>query len=422
MKRIVAVLILFFGLYPLPRTLAGTDTTSAITGTAYQTLVTAQKPDFQKFLATIVDEKQGFVITGPLDALFRQSPGKNLFHSHRIICPDMETLQVLLERIFNDSLLAVIESQICLMEDCPGEPVGYRGALLKIKWQESEVLLQLNTIQQTRWLIWAYKFLNEPEVTIPHEKWGLYASSLSQHLYAAARHWDDFPAPQALTFGLPGRIDFYLEPPRKIIRSEGIFKQMLADNRGIYSDFAKGLNSFIPGDSLLNKLKENATAEAYPNKNTTLLQHQYSQFMDGGGHLTDMQTLSKEVFDNLESGEYFFAVGLSGKIRFGKNIATESGSDSVNADSSALIAGNQAFLFPGEPVLTAGFFTVEQGSPPRLVTVNVYSEPYFYSNYCRDIEDNISRRSNHYLLTLGHFFKALDRLGIACDGISISKF
>ena len=165
MKFLISALFCLISLLQIIPPAVGQDTTTAISGEALKTWMAAQKPDFQKYLATLVDEKQGYLVTGPLDALFRQSSGKDLFLSQRIVCADMESLQGLLDRLLNDSQLVLIESKICLMDDCPGEPIGYHGALLNIKWKETEILLQLNTLQQTRWLIWAHKFLSEPDIS-----------------------------------------------------------------------------------------------------------------------------------------------------------------------------------------------------------------------------------------------------------------
>jgi hypothetical protein len=81
-------------------------------------------------------------------------------------------------------------------------------------------------------------------------------------------------------------------------------------------------------------------------------------------------------------------------------------------------------LFPGEPVLTAGAFFVEAGeagAEPAIVEVNTHSGHYFYSNVTSTIREDISRRSDEYLLTIGHFFVALDREGISYSGILVSK-
>ena len=83
---------------------------------------------------------------------------------------------------------------------------------------------------------------------------------------------------------------------------------------------------------------------------------------------------------------------------------------------------NHAFLFPGEAILTAGAFFVDvENDSPVLTRVNAQSGHYFYSNVSSSIQNDIAVRSDEYLLTLGHFFIALESLGIPYDAIRVSK-
>jgi len=82
---------------------------------------------------------------------------------------------------------------------------------------------------------------------------------------------------------------------------------------------------------------------------------------------------------------------------------------------------NHGFLFPGEPILTAGAFFIEAKPAPRITHVNAQSGHYFYSNVSETIREDIAVHSDEYLLTLGHFFRALDHLGIPYDSVLVSK-
>ena len=82
---------------------------------------------------------------------------------------------------------------------------------------------------------------------------------------------------------------------------------------------------------------------------------------------------------------------------------------------------NHAFLFPGEAILTAGAFFVDNDGEAKIVAVNAQSGHYFYSNVTPSVREDIAVRSNQYLLTLGHFFRSLDRAGIPSDRVLISK-
>ena len=136
-----------------------------------------------------------------------------------------------------------------------------------------------------------------------------------------------------------------------------------------------------------------------------------------------MQTLTKEGFDTLTSGEYFFAVGLNGDIRFGKEMTRTEVKKIETETGRKLPRANHAFLFPGEPVLTAGAFFIEQDKDgkPEIIKVNAQSGHYFYSNVNETIKDDIAVRSNQYLMTLGHFFKTLKNLNLPYKKILISK-
>ncbi|UCE24832.1 MAG: hypothetical protein JSU74_01920, partial [Candidatus Zixiibacteriota bacterium] len=153
-----------------------------------------------------------------------------------------------------------------------------------------------------------------------------------------------------------------------------------------------------------------------------MLQHEYRKFFDRGGDTRVMETLTQAGFDTLAEGEYFFAVSLAGKIRFGRELLRAEVEHLEKQTGRKVPRANHAFLFPGEPVLTAGAFFIEKDDVPKIARVTAQSGHYFYSNVSKTIREDISQRSDHYLLTLGHFFGALRDLGIPYDNILISKF
>lgn len=390
---------------------------SAVTGKAFEAYMEAQDSAFQSYLEISFGEADGFFVTGPMDPSLGRPGDKDLFHSFRILCPDPEKLQSALDKIKADSNLTIETSQVCLTDDCEREPLGYRGAILKLKWNDKSEILQLNTFQQMRWLIWWHRFAVNPEPTITDAQLGLYAKSLSDHLFALTRGWTDFPAPVALATGLPGRIDFYLEPPPEIIKDRDEYKRELYENREINNDSVSGLVAFVPGDSLLNQIKAEVPQRAYLNREAATLQHEIRDFLERGGHPGMGNTLTTPVLDTLPAGWYIFAVGMDYKIRFSRALK-----DGNANDSNLTVLPNQSFLFPGEPVLTSGSFKVEVDSATHITAVNAYSEKYFYSNRVRSIHDDIAEKSNSYFQSLGYFFKALDRAGIKYSDVLMSKF
>ena len=145
------------------------------------------------------------------------------------------------------------------------------------------------------------------------------------------------------------------------------------------------------------------------------------KYSERGGDLSRLRTLTREAFDTLSNGEYFFAVALSGKVRFGKELLREEVDRIERETGQKVPRANHATLLPGEPVLTAGAFFIDVRGDNRLAEINAQSGHYFYSNIQPTIKEDISVRSDKYFLTLGHFLKALERLGISCDGVLLSK-
>jgi hypothetical protein len=249
-----------------------------------------------------------------------------------------------------------------------------------------------------------------------------YARAITDYLYSLDTGWMEAPAPKAIDYGLPDSLDFYAPPPDYVIEGYENYQNFLHAHDTIRADFAYGLTEFIPSDSLWEAMKENAPRAAYPNKEWPMLQHEYKKFFERGGDVRVMQTLTSEGFDTLRAGEYFFAVSVAGKVRFGRELLRAE-VERIEAETGKKVPrANHAFLFPGEPVLTAGaFFIEDNNSGPYVVEINAQSGHYFYSNVSSTIREDIAVRSDEYLLTLGHFFKALDLLGIPHDNVVVRK-
>jgi hypothetical protein len=153
-----------------------------------------------------------------------------------------------------------------------------------------------------------------------------------------------------------------------------------------------------------------------------MLTREYRQFFERGGDVRVMQTLTAEGFDTLAPGEYFFAVNVAGKVRLGRELLRAEVRRIEEETGRKVPRANHAFLFPGEPLLTAGAFFVEHDDgKPYITEVNAQSGHYFYSNVSATIREDISERSDHYLLTLGHFFCSLEQLGIPHQDLLIRK-
>jgi hypothetical protein len=405
-KRTVFLFLLLF--VPACSTLAGsTGRTDPIVESAYDSLIAAQDTPLQQFLDTIFPENGGYLITGPLDPLFSgPDNARDLYHAVRVVCPDHESLGRALDAVQKDSAVTITQIDRCLTSDCDNRPAGYRGAFVRFRWRGRNCLVQFNTVQQTRWLIRAQNILKKADPTIPPEKLDLYARALSDHFYAVDRKWDFIPEPKAADFALPERYDIYCKPPDYVIPG--------------YENYR--ILSFVPTDSLLQALRENVPMEAYPNKNAPMLQREYREFFEREGDVRVIKTLTADAFDTLKPGEYLFAVGLSGRIRFAREILREEARLIEVKTGQKVPHANHAFLFPGEPVLSAGAFFIERDSTAHIVRVNALSGHYFYSNVTPTVREDIAVKSNRYILSLGYFFRALDKLNIPYSGIIVSKF
>jgi hypothetical protein len=217
-------------------------------------------------------------------------------------------------------------------------------------------------------------------------------------------------------------VDFYAPVPDYVIEGYANYKAYLREYAEITTPFATGVLAFVPTRETIVAMQENAPRAAYPNQEAAALQHELREFFACGGDLRVIRTLTAESFAELGEGEYFFGVNVSGKVRFGKELLREE-IDRIEAETGHKAPrANHAFLFPGEPLLTAGAFFVSADPEPRVREVVANSGHYFYSNIVPTIRENVAERSDTYLSTLGHFFRALDSLGIPYDGVLIRKF
>jgi hypothetical protein len=378
-------------------------------------------------LEQVFPEDQGYFVTGPLNPFISErvevSPDvRNVYRTTRVVCPDLRSLRSAESAIRNQPSFQVTGVRAWVDNSRKKTMVGYRGVLVECRWSDDPKTIEFLTTQQLRWLLWADRVLYAGE--FPGDKEGRreYALAVSDYLSAIDRGSDSTAAPSATSFGLPAEADLFAESPPFVIRGFENYLDYLHTYRAIYTDFASGIITFQPSDSLLQTIKERAARTAFPNKEAPRLQAEYREFFSRGGDVRTMSTLTRTVFDSLSAGEYFFAVGLTGKIRFGRELPRLEVERTEKETGRKVPRGNHAFLFPGEPVLTAGSFVVKNSDSLKLTAANAGSGHYFYSNIRPTIRRDISEYSDQYLLTLGHFFESLNRLGIPCSGVLISKF
>jgi hypothetical protein len=393
-----------------------------IVGQAFDRVVDAQDRDLQQFLESVFPESAGYVVAGPLDPLYAGDPEfEALFHTTRIICATLDVF---------DAAESLAESRIAparargALQKTNKNGFEHVGRVIEFPWQEHQRSALVMTYQQVRWLIWlrgVERSRANEERREPFEKYSVAISQALHRCDGEGYGWPDDTSLTAKYYGLSSEYEFYPPRPEYVIQGYQNYRDYIHRHSDIETFFADGILAFVPSDSLLDVLKGDAANIAWPNKEAPLLQHEFKKFFDRGGDVGTMMTLTVEVLAKLKPGEYFYAVGVNGSIRFAYEIPREEVERVEKESGKKVPRANHAFLFPGEPVLTAGAFFVVTDPDPRIVEVNTHSGHYFYSNITETIRRDVAVRSDEYLLTIGHFFTALDRAGIPYRDVLIRK-
>ena len=377
-----------------------------------------QQPQLQQTLTELFPESEGYQVTSPLHPGDGRYPA--LLQSVRVICPDWETFLRAIDKLDNQMILPFLS--IAKHDDTTGF-YGYRGALVKLGSGRTGPFVQINTTQQTRWLIWASRSIltHSPVDTVSDESRRKYGQAVSDYLFAIDTGNLSAEPPVAVDYSVPDWWDFYGPPPQYVIEGYENYRAFMHAHREINLDFASGVTTFVATEKTLEQLKENAPETCFRNKEAAFLQQEYREFFERGGDVREMSTLTQPGLDTLSPGEYLYAVSVSGSIRFVRELSRREVAEIEKRTGRAAARPNHAFLFPGEPVLTAGAFFVNNSRPGRIAGVNIDTGHYFFSNSTPSIREDIAVHSDYYLLSLGHFFGALDSLGIEYDDILVSK-
>ncbi len=393
----------------------------AIVDPAFERLRQGQQVELQKTLESIFTESEGYQITGPLDPDFNlDSTLLPLYRAVRIICPDLESYETAKNRLEQAPL--AVDSIFLDAEGLSAAATGWRGHRAWINWQGESLPVCINSIGQTRFLIWMKEAREQGWVAYDVNQRHSYAEAVANYLAATDSGRVEAVPPPAADYGLAADLDLYAPIPPYVIEGYQNYKDYLAKYRALQIDFAHGIIAFVPDEELLARLIAEAPREAFPNKEIARLQDEYREFAERGGDLRVMQTLTAVGFDTLKTGEYFFAVSPSGKIRFGRELLREEVERVETETGHKAPRANHALLFPGEALLTAGAFFIDLDAESKLTEITAGSGHYFYSNIQETIYDDVARRSNYYVLSLGHFLTALAELGIDHDEILIRKF
>jgi len=407
-----------------------------VSGAAFDRLIAAQDSALQRQLTELFPEISGYAVAGPLDPTLNTGMKTDLLYQvPRVLCATRELAELAARRLQTEPATIQVSSSTQMGSFGATSMAGW---VLGFDWNGRYTNVLVLTYQTDRWLIWWRRVHHLPEADSWGESLASYGSGVAVYLDSVdsgvpmpvptTSSVVKLPggtatpeAPTAIDFGLPAAADLFAPKPDYVIEGYQNYKDYLHDHADIETWFADGILAFVPSDSLLDALKGGAPAVAWPNKESPLLQHEFKKYFERGGNLYEITTLTKSSLGRLTEGEYFYAVGVSGNIRFAYETPREEVERIEEETGRKIPRANHAFLFPGEPVLTAGAFFVERDPEPRIVTVNTHSGHYFYSNVTETVRQDIAVRSDRYLMTIGHFFNALDRVGISYDGVLISK-
>ena len=359
----------------------------------------------------------GFFVLGPLDLSADLPDTTDLVRTTiRILAPDPRASRGVTRRLWVPTGGVALE-ELQPSDTLPHElPPGYPGRFLKGTIVGEDVLVQVFTVQEHRWLLWARRAqiadITE-EVSGPVAD---YARAVTRYLAAVDSGQEVSGPPSASQYGLESLYDLYSQPPAAVIRDRQGYLSLLERHRTFtLGSEVKDVYGFVPGPVLLAWMEEQAGGVLFPNREGEVtLQYRYRDFQQAGGDWTGRPLLTATVLPRLHPGRYVFVVDRYGFLRVGSIDRT---AIPISSDATA------AMLAHGDQVLVAGtlLLSAEQG-PIRVREIDINSEEYFFSNLSMSLYQDVEDRSDRYVISLGHALKALDLGRIPRDDIVLKKF
>ena len=360
----------------------------------------------------------GFFVLGPLDLTAEFPDTTDLVRTTiRVIAPDPAGSRTVTRRLWVPTGGVAME-ELQPSDTLPHEmPPGYSGRFLKGTIVGEDVLVQVFTVQEHRWLLWA-KRAQIDEIT-EHVSGPVanYARAVTRYLAAVDSGQEVSGPPLASQYGLEPLYDLYAQPPPPVIRDRQGYLNLLERNRAFtLGNEVKDVYGLVPGPMLLGWMEEQAADVLFPNRNGEVaLQYRYMGFAQDGGSWLGRPVLTAATLPRLRPGLYAFVVDRYGFLRVGP--IDRSGIPTRTDATSAMLA-------QGDPVLVAGqlVITTDGGSPVRIREININSEEYFFSNLSMSLYQDVENRSDRYVISLGHALEALDLGRVPRDDIVLKKF
>jgi hypothetical protein len=361
----------------------------------------------------------GYFVLGPIDLSADLPDSTDLVRTtFRIVTPNQRSSSRITGRLWYPT------GGVAMEELQPSDtmfhemPPGYSGRFLKGTIVGEHVLVQVFTVQEHRWLLWAQRAQVDGITELVTGPVARYSQAVSRYLVAVDSGLVTSGPPLAIEFGLEPIYDLYARPPEPVVRDRQGYLRLLEDNRTFtLGDAVRDVDGFVPGPSLVGWLEEQADSVLFPSKDGELaLQQRYRDYRMSGGSWAGYPVLSNQSLSGLRPGRYIFAADRYGVIRLARTPMR--GFDLGGAAISA------ALLAHGEPLRAAGelVLTAEPGQPVRVTELNVRSEEYFFSNRSLTLYDDVEERSDRYVAALGHVLKGLELARLPRDDILIRKF
>ena len=360
----------------------------------------------------------GFFVLGPLDLTAEFPDTTDLVRTTiRIIAPDPDGSRSVTRRLWVPTGGVALE-ELQPSDTLPHEmPPGYSGRFLKGTIVGEEVLVQVFTVQEHRWLLWAKRAQIDEITELVSGPVADYGRAVTRYLAAVDSGQEVSGPPLASQYGLEPLYELYANPPPPVIRDLQGYLGLLDSHRTFtLGTEVKDVYGFVPGPVLLSWMEEQAADVLFPNRDGEVaLQYRYMGFAEDGGSWMGRPVLTAATLPRLRPGLYAFVVDRYGFLRVGP---IDRSGIPTRTDATA------AMLAHGDPVLVAGrlAITTDGGSPVRIREINVNSEEYFFSNLSMSLYEDVEDRSDRYVISLGHVLKALDLGRIPRDDIVLKKF
>lgn len=372
---------------------------NTIKGTDFNAWIESQNPQIQKELEVIFKEENGFTVTGPLSPLMNHNSNTDeAYHALRVICHHSDNLCEAITIIENIPHLSL--RQYFLQPE-------YEGVLAVHHCCGKQTPVLFCTLQQTRYMIWYKDQVDNPDIDTNSQEFHSYAQAILEY-FDNLEDQMPFDPPKSIDYDLPPSCEVFPEKKSTSI-SHSDYQKLLTSHQNINWGTIRGVKGFIPSEELKDYMISNAPHCAFQDMNSHLFQKHLQKLYDSQGRDLIGKPLTADSLDTTAPGTYLFAVAISGKARF----ARLAGDPEHNSHSVLLL---------GEPALCAGIMEIGCDGTSFVSSANIFSPQYFFSPYADDIHEIITKKSDNYIATMGHFLQILKNEYIPHESIIIKKY